>query len=299
MSPLNKEHFLRVLKNYSSSSLQDAENVLLLKDNFPFSQILHTLSARVSKDHNFKNNQHLLQISAVYATDRSILKEIMSAEADEQVSVAITAEAKELSNQEIDNDGVAEELIHDLAKLTELRNNFEMLFIDDTTVSEKLSVSANLTSDNSEKEHKSKKERIIELAKSLNTPDVTSPKEETFAVRLQRRKRQNADIIDEIAITKEELVVETEKQKEQILIIEKFIKIQPSISSAKEKSPEQNDLATIKTGEFTDNIVSETLVEILLKQGKKDKAVEVLKKLIWKFPQKKAYFAAQIEELKK
>ena len=50
---------------------------------------------------------------------------------------------------------------------------------------------------------------------------------------------------------------------------------------------------------YSDNIVSETLVEILLKQGKKEKAVEVLKKLIWKFPQKKAYFAARIEELKK
>ena len=58
-------------------------------------------------------------------------------------------------------------------------------------------------------------------------------------------------------------------------------------------------LATIKSGEFGDNIVSETLVEILIRQGKKDKAIEVLKKLIWKYPQKKAYFASQIEELKK
>jgi hypothetical protein len=41
------------------------------------------------------------------------------------------------------------------------------------------------------------------------------------------------------------------------------------------------------------------LVELLLKQGKKEKAVEMLKKLIWKFPQKKAYFAARIQELKK
>ena len=84
-------------------------------------------------------------------------------------------------------------------------------------------------------------------------------------------------------------------------IIDHFIKAQPSISNAKDKpiNIPGGDLATIKTGEFGDNIVSETLVELLLKQGKKDKAVEVLKKLIWKFPQKKAYFAAQIEELKK
>jgi TolA-binding protein len=41
------------------------------------------------------------------------------------------------------------------------------------------------------------------------------------------------------------------------------------------------------------------LAQILTRQGKKDKAIEVYKKLIWKFPQKKAYFAAQIEDLKK
>ena len=61
---------------------------------------------------------------------------------------------------------------------------------------------------------------------------------------------------------------------------------------------DSSDLAE-KSLAYGDNIVSETLVEILLKQGKKDKAIEVLKKLIWKIPQKKAYFAAQIEELKK
>ncbi|HEY0771202.1 MAG TPA: tetratricopeptide repeat protein, partial [Sphingobacteriaceae bacterium] len=73
-----------------------------------------------------------------------------------------------------------------------------------------------------------------------------------------------------------------------------------SITSAKDKQPTPiTDLNPIKTGEFGDNIVSETLVEILIKQGKKEKAVEVLKKLIWKYPQKKAYFASQIEELKK
>jgi predicted Zn-dependent protease len=56
---------------------------------------------------------------------------------------------------------------------------------------------------------------------------------------------------------------------------------------------------TEKSASFGENIVSETLVELLLKQGKKEKAVEMLKKLIWKFPQKKAYFAARIQELKK
>ena len=59
------------------------------------------------------------------------------------------------------------------------------------------------------------------------------------------------------------------------------------------------DLTEVKNGEFADNVISETLVEILIRQGKKEKAIELLKKLIWKFPQKKTYFAAQIEDLKK
>jgi predicted Zn-dependent protease len=50
---------------------------------------------------------------------------------------------------------------------------------------------------------------------------------------------------------------------------------------------------------FGEHIVSETLADILIRQGKREKAIDVFRKLIWKFPQKKAYFAARIEELTK
>jgi hypothetical protein len=61
----------------------------------------------------------------------------------------------------------------------------------------------------------------------------------------------------------------------------------------------QKDDLSEKSLIYNENIISETLALILIKQGKKEKAIEVLKKLIWKFPQKKTYFAAQIEDLKK
>src|SRR6185295_1785408 len=103
-------------------------------------------------------------------------------------------------------------------------------------------------------------------------------------------------LIEEIKTTKKKLKVDNPKQKEQNEIIDKFIKTQPSIPKPKPVEP-TSDLSE-ETSIFGDHIVSETLVEILLKQGKKEKAVEVLKKLIWKFPQKKAYLAAQIDSLK-
>jgi hypothetical protein len=45
-------------------------------------------------------------------------------------------------------------------------------------------------------------------------------------------------------------------------------------------------------------LLTENFAAIMLKQGKIDKAIEIYRKLIWKFPQKKAYFAARIKALK-
>ena len=107
-------------------------------------------------------------------------------------------------------------------------------------------------------------------------------------------------MLSEINTSEKKFDPEGLHQKEQHEIIEEFIKTQPSIkgrvSSASAAS--QNDL-TEKNEVYNENIISETLAQILIKQGKKDKAIDILKKLIWKFPQKKAYFAAQIEDLKK
>jgi predicted Zn-dependent protease len=146
---------------------------------------------------------------------------------------------------------------------------------------------------------KSRKQRIIEMAKKIEAEDDTQ--DETTVGEQGKTSNRKKDILDEIARSKQEISPGNEKQKEQLEIIDQFIKTQPSISNKRDQPPvaSQGDLSTIKAGEFNDNVVSETLVDLLIKQGKNDKAIEVLKKLIWKFPQKKAYFAAQIQELKK
>ncbi len=48
-----------------------------------------------------------------------------------------------------------------------------------------------------------------------------------------------------------------------------------------------------------DEIISETLARIFAKQGKKEHAIDIYLKLSLKFPEKKAYFADQIENLTK
>jgi hypothetical protein len=286
-----------------------------LSETFPYSQLLHVLSARASKDHGLESQQNQLQLAAVYSADRGILKHMMNHDGkDSEIPVTPSPAVASSTNavqqhdhqnaknnstsitvdDKGDSDDLATQVIHDVNELYRTRHNFEMMFVDNPSVQ---LVKSNSSS--GDEPAKSKRERIIELSKALNAQPMTEGEEQQKAPR--RRRLERKDIMDEIVLSKSKIEPANEKQKEQLEIIDQFIKTQPSISAAKEKPPHvpDGDLSTIKTGEFGDNIVSETLVELLLKQGKKDKAIEVLKKLIWKFPQKKSYFAAQIEELKK
>ncbi|HEX6225716.1 MAG TPA: tetratricopeptide repeat protein [Chryseolinea sp.] len=308
---MEKDLLKKILQNYPSSSVEEAKDLHSMRETYPYSQLLHVLAARTSKEHGFAEQLTELQLAAVYSADRAILKNMMSdafgnggmlAANDEAPNITAApiveslAQTKEKKTEiplssANESDDLAEKVIKDVTALYNARHNFEMMFVDNP--------GADLKPTGSGDDHaKTKRERIIELSKALNAQHAMESEETKNP---KRKHPDRKDIIDEIVDTKSQIEPANEKQKEQLEIIEQFIKTQPSISNAKDKAGnfQEGDLSSIKTGEFTDNIVSETLVELLLKQGKRDKAIEVLKKLIWKFPQKKAYFAAQIEELKK
>lgn len=255
-----------------------------LQNQYPYSQLIHNLLARASRDNNLDSQESHLHLSAVYATDRSVLKSVMNAprkdraEAVEaptqepalqaqQASSPSTSASTPTAHPEI-SEHFLEDLAFDLNRLKELKHNFETLFPEQDS------------------------------GGSAPTPKKRTGKSASSAT---EEKAKPVELIDEIKNSKKKIKPESPRQKEQLEIIDEFIKSKPTISKGKtavQPAAPTADLAESSVI-FTENIVSETLVDLLLKQGKKDKAVEVLKKLIWKFPQKKAYFAAQIEELKK
>lgn len=319
-----------ILHHHSGTSTEEADLLYTLANQYPYSQVLQALTARASQDHDHAEKKILLQRAAVYATDRSALKHLMSEPVNyvaplpakdkdnkqetKQASVA-KAEKQSPAKAEITDTDYADEVIHDLERLQELKHNFEAYFDgsmpepkpkkqeEQTVTPNKQETKEAEAKPAVEKKKLSKKERIVQLAKELNKVPP-SPEEPAWAEKpIKKSKEKNTELeplVNEIKTTRKKVQPESEKTREQIEIIEQFIKSNPLITPPKSKPSENQDLAsTLKSGEFGDHIVSETLAEILIRQGKKDKAIEVYKKLIWKFPQKKAYFAAQIEELRK
>ncbi|HET8859244.1 tetratricopeptide repeat protein [Marivirga sp.] len=115
-------------------------------------------------------------------------------------------------------------------------------------------------------------------------------------------KTEDHDIIEELA-SRKELKISDAHKKEQLNIINNFIEKEPILTKRintdnQANKQEAEDLSASSTN-LSDDVVSETLAKLMIKQGRKQKAIDIYKKLIWKFPQKKTYFVEIIEELKK
>jgi hypothetical protein len=233
----------------------------------------------------------MLNLGAVYATDRSVLKEVLSAPRAERADQGEIRENEDLVVESPvrvpGRENLAAEVMQDLFRLKELRKAFEV------SVSEYQRGIPHVPTHQEPIAQHHKNETKAQIGETAPRAAIV----ETPVAELNEDEPQSDALLEEIK-GKKKLKPESTKQREQIEIINQFIKKQPTIVRASQQPEGSTDLAE-KSISLTDNIVSETLVEILLRQGKKEKAIEVLKKLIWKFPQKKSIFAAQIEELKK
>lgn len=90
------------------------------------------------------------------------------------------------------------------------------------------------------------------------------------------------------------------KKKEQIAIIDEFIKKDPSIkrNSANETKAPQKDLSAHAT-RLKSIVITENMAKINLRQGNDKRAIEIYNELMLKYPEKKGYFASQIDKINK
>jgi hypothetical protein len=82
-------------------------------------------------------------------------------------------------------------------------------------------------------------------------------------------------------------------------LINRFLKTQPRIKTpaGRPLPAEQQPDLSVRSTSTAPALASESLAKIMVRQGKKDKAIEIYERLMERQPEKKAYFADQIQQL--
>lgn len=295
---MDRQGLLQLMRTIQSSSTADAGIIKELVRQYPYSQVLHALAAKTSSDHALADASDLLTISATYSSNRSVLKSLMSL--PRQVGSAEVAVVPETDGARMDAETIRRELSHDLKRLQKVKTEFELSL-------ERFEHRKSTPSYPAAKDQKSKKKRSLDTkGKEKNKKAELGKQKKTKAAgslpgKGQKKKEVRA-VDSELLLSSIESYrgkpKKTIKNIKQIEIIDRFIKIQPTIVRQAGTSKNDVDLSQ-KSVELGGEVVSVTLADLLVRQGKKERAIEVLKKLIWKYPQKRAIFAARIEDLKR
>lgn len=83
-------------------------------------------------------------------------------------------------------------------------------------------------------------------------------------------------------------------------IISQFLRNKPRLKTPVPTPPSANEQAdlSVKSTRAEPDLASESLALIMVRQGKKDRAIEIYERLMVRQPEKMAYFADQIQKLK-
>lgn len=247
---------------------------------YPYFQMIHTLVAKAKHDQQTPDAYAALGKAAIYAPNRRLLRQLFY---DELVVVLPDLEPKEVPKDLAETAIVPEP---DRPSINPI----------EATTEERVPESA------------TEVEEALVPASQERGPDQTLEKEDGSSLR------------DELAKTLEDLRASKEPATESLPvgeedpkifedlpaaprtrqqeIIDRFVAANPQINRDTATTNENASDLSAQSSAFQDDLVTENLAEIMLKQGKTDKAVSLYEKLMLKYPEKKAYFAQKIEQLK-
>jgi len=139
-----------------------------------------------------------------------------------------------------------------------------------------------------------------------NSLEIEEKTEEVFSNKhLEKKEINNLKLsfiewikfTEENTINVEKRVLEDQKSplQDKLTIINQFIENNPKIPPVKQS---ENTISQIKFDDYTDDLMTETLAKVLVKQKKYKKAIRAYKILSLKYPEKNVLFATQIEKIK-
>ena len=274
---MNKERFNQLLGNLHQVTNEDIKSLNELRKKYPFFQTPYVLVAKALKDRDHPKTDAFIKKAAIYSPNRAHLKKIILGEINFEEAPKSTPPKKVIEAPD-------EPLV---TKLQE----------------EKKPETKKETADVIRAEEKEvKKETVAPTPQTSNQQSQEINQLEKDLLEIRERKLRLAKMFaDQEQPEKTKQKPKEQNHKSQVELIEKFIQNEPRFDKKKgvieDNEYIQEDLAT-KHLKSKDEFITETLAELLMKQQKYARAIDIYEKLSLKFPEKRTYCASQIQKIK-
>jgi hypothetical protein len=269
---MNREQYIQYINEPNLLNSKSLEHIRILIDEFPYFQTAWLLYAQNLKAINDVRFESQLKQAAVRVTDRSVLFSHVNTKAviHEKTPDDYLDEKPE-PKEEKNLDDIIKERLKEIQK-----------------------------KENSEPDEKKNYKTDEELTQHYNN-QLIEPLDFAFDID-EESSKLNQIIYSELSIPyqiqdKSSESDNNQKKTHKIKLIDRFIQNEnPGISRETEMAL-SNPLPDYKV-ENDDDLISDTLAKIYIKQGHFEKALSTYEKLSLKYPEKNIYFAAQIKMIK-
>jgi len=256
--------YFKHLINADHYSPADLEQVNDLCRNYPMFNLAHMLKVRVRESLAYDKEQEL-KLAAIYATDRRKLFSLVTA-----VSSPGVVEEETSSREE---DGI----VFSSEPHPEV----------DVIIEQHAPYAGNQPEENDLLELEDEQEEELEISSESLIESVA--KDEAEMEEPETRARETP-VIDKVEPADEDELPVTNR------LIQSFLKEDPGPIRADKYRASNKDVSIASIQEH-DGFITDTLAKIYVKQGLYAKAIYAYEKLSLKYPEKSAYFAAQIEKI--
>jgi hypothetical protein len=318
---VNPIQLLGIIKNADHLSKDDFNDLIRLHETFPYFQIPKVLLAKYEFTKTVGNSKELLPWASITSPDRSWLKKMVETSApfetiikkiEDQMDAALlqkNQEAKVNLIEELEDQLIPEPQKKSTNKdlTATLRKLGEDLALSKMKAMEKLEKIENKSEEvinDQEKQKPAESEDNFALPVTVSS-QIEPPKPTVVVLdgiekekpSISKRKVSKDELIESIRRKDKKEILDKKKQ-EQIDIIKAFSKKEIKLATLKELEGQQKqDDLSEKSTKLNPDLITESYAKLLVKQGKNNKAKEIYKKLMMKFPDKNTYFANRLKEL--
>lgn len=324
---VDKERFNTLLADMDKITDQDIKSLNQLRKQYPYFQNQYVMIAKALKKRNHAKTDAFIKKAAIYSADRALLKAIIMDEHDfapvVEETVASTAQV-ETATETVPIVPAPPTVVAQKEVETEEEVKTEKAIVpapEPAPAKTPVPVQPEVA----EAPQVTTQEEVIPPTEEEATPIAATAKADEIT---PAKPQDNQALIDELEKDlleirkKKQLIAKMLEQQEakqspskaapakkkapvagksQSELIEKFIRNEPQMGKQKlvhdESDHHHEDLAARYTQE-QEEFHTETMAKLMVKQKKYGKAIKVYEKLGLKFPEKRAYFASQIEKVK-